>query len=104
MNTHKRGDTWRYIHFADIKDHTGVAVNLTGWTLSSQIRVNDSLLATLTCSWTNVGAQEFQTYLADTTAWPLGLAEMDVQFTAPGGDIVSWPTVTIDIARDVTHA
>lgn len=108
MNRHKRGDTWRYIHVADIRNTAGALVDLTGWTLLSQLRKGGSaqadgeIIATFTCSWTNVGTQEFQTLLANTAAWPIGNAEFDVQFTSPGGEVVSWPTVTVEIVKDIT--
>lgn len=114
MHTHKRGDTWSTVGQATIKDlTTGELVDLTDWQIASELRTPDgTLIAAFACTYTGTttdpDTQEVTqtfTHIATSTAdWPVGLAELDVQFTSPSGQVVSTDTQVIKVLRDVTEA
>ena len=99
----KRGDTFS---LAAVVQGDGVAADITGWTIASQIRTaSGTLIDTLTVAVTSAVAG---TYTLDesaagvTEAWPVGKLEMDIQYTV-GGVIVSTETAQIRVERDVTR-
>lgn len=114
MHTHKQGDSWSTVGQATIKDlTTGELVDLTDWQIASELRTpGGELIAAFDCAYTGtttdpatqVQTQTF-THIATTTSnWPVGLAELDVQFTSPSGQVVSTDTQVIKVLRDVTEA
>jgi hypothetical protein len=114
MQTHKRGDTWSTVGQATIKDlTTGELVDLTDWQIASELRKPDgTLIAAFACTYTGtttdpeteVETQTFTHIATDTSSWPVGMAEIDVQFTSPSGQVVSTDTQVIKVVRDVTEA
>ena len=102
--THKRGDTFNLT--GACLDSSGVPVDLTDYTLESQVRdMQGELLSAFTCTKT-VPVQG--TYLisasADTTGlWPPGGYRFDVQFTALDGTVTSSDTVALKIVEDITR-
>lgn len=102
--THRRGDTWSRVGIAGIKDHTGAAMNLTGWTVRSQGRHLDTgaLVAEFVCTLTDPVAQTYTHVCNTTTQWPDDM-ECDVQFTSPSGFVVSTPVFRIRVDPDVTQ-
>ena len=102
---HKRGDTF-VVAGTITATVGGVAVtNLTSWTGASQLRdaTTDALIATLEFTWLNAATGQARLRCADTTAWPITLANLDIQLTTPAGDIVSTPTAALSIVKDVTR-
>lgn len=104
MSTHKRGDSWSYIGTAGIKDPQGALIDLTAWTIASQAKnpATGELVATFTCAWISAVDQTYTHQLLDTTGLPLSIIELDVQFTSPSGFVISTPTTTVTIVKDVT--
>lgn len=104
MSTHKRGDSWSYIGTAGIKDPQGALIDLTGWTIASQAKnpATGQVVATFACAWADPVQQTFTHQALDTSAWPLSTIELDVQFTSPGGFVISTPTTTVTVIKDVT--
>ena len=105
MYQHKRGDTFNMSGQVDVTDN-GIAIpDLTGWTGSAQIRtLDDVLVADLEFTWLNAATRTCKLYKLTTTAWPIGIAEIDIQLTNASAEIVSTETVQIEIVKDVTRA
>lgn len=92
---HKRGDTWSCV--AEIPP----TINLTGATAKCQIRTQSGELIDDIDAEVKDG-KVLVLRRQDTNRWPLGVAMFDIQFTLPGGDVISTNTVNLSIERDVT--
>ncbi len=102
-DTHKRGDSFsRLITIpADLADG-----HFVGWTMAGQVRDEaGNLLATLTCAWVDPQTtRDLRVTVLSTTAWPVGAAELDVQFTRTSdGWVQSTETHRFKVIRDVTQ-
>ncbi|MNI40600.1 hypothetical protein D3C85_650580 [compost metagenome] len=104
MSAHKRGDSFdRLVHiplaFAD--------GYFTGWTVTAQVRTAQysAAIDDLVCTWVDpTKTRILSIKCLNTTAWPIGLAEMDVQFTRTSdGYTTSTSTLQFEIVRDVTR-
>lgn len=103
---HKRGDTLSLN--CSWKDSTGTAVNLTGYTVESQVRAvnfSDTLVVTVT----NAAAGEFtiSRAAASTALWPVTSSNdsrlfCDIQFTT-GSVVTSSQTFQIIVVEDITQ-
>jgi len=102
----KRGDS---LLLNCTRTDAGTAVDLTGYTVSSQLRhpTTDELAATLTVTLSNQGTNPGEFVLsalpATTADLALGVYQCDVQFTSPGGVVVSSPTFEVELRKDVTR-
>lgn len=103
---HKKGDTLSYS--CSWKDSSGAAINLTGYTLASQVRAT-SFVDTLTVTVTDAvnGLFSLSATATQTATWPVtdgALSSLfcDVQFTL-GSTVVSTDTFQIIIAQDITQ-
>lgn len=103
---HKKGDTLSYS--CSWKDSAGVAINLTGYTINSQVRAT-SFVGTLTTTITSAvnGLFTLSATATETATWPVtdgALSSLfcDVQFTV-GAVVVSTDTFQIIIAQDITQ-
>lgn len=103
--THKRGDTFELSGPITVTDNGQPVASLVGWTGRSQIRTaaTGELVAELTFEWLDAAARLVRLRCADTSTWPLGLAEVDIELTSPAGSIVSTDTAQIHIVKDVTR-
>lgn len=82
-----QGATFKLI--IQLKDPSGVAVNMTGYSVSGKLvnRLNTSALATFATSWIDQAVGKFQLSLpANTTADLSEEGQYDVLLTEPGGD------------------
>jgi hypothetical protein len=115
MSNHvfKRGDTFNLnLQLVDVDDALQYpandvrrAIDLTGYTFTSQVKTLDgTAVATLTCAalsqatqkgWLNVKSS------ATTTAWPLGLCQMDIKAVV-GGVIQHTETLIFQVIDGVT--
>lgn len=104
MIFHKIGDTWSRVGTADFRNLVDKSkADLTGWTILSQIRTADdanTLIADFECEWVDPVAQTFTHKCVDTKLWPEGLAQFDIQFTSPNGEVTSTDTALVTVARD----
>jgi hypothetical protein len=100
----KRGDSFVVDEPGMLAD--GQPLDMTGWTVESQIRRKDTgeLVATMAQSWTTRGIGAFRLEVKDTTAWPLIVLAWDVQLTDPAGYVASTPTRYIRCKQDETRA
>jgi len=99
---HKVGDTFSYVGTAVLVDISGNPVSMAGATVASQIRTTTGAkIADLTITLSD-GTLTLRS--SDSTqGWPLGVAQIDVQITLPGGHVISTSTANIVIVRDVTR-
>lgn len=101
---HKRGDSFDILvtippRFAD--------AYFVGYTVTSQIRQTNggAKVADLTCTWVDAATtRALRLQCIDTTAWPPGPAQFDVQFKRTSDNFVlSSTTAQILIAPDITR-
>lgn len=101
---HKRGDTFDYRVAIPASYADGYFV---AWTTLSQIRQAKSgaLVATLTTSWLDgATTRDLRLLAIDTSGWPLGALEFDVQLTRiSDGYVLSTNTIAVDLVPDVTR-
>lgn len=96
----KRGDTFALGAAASGTGDAGLA----GWSIRSQIRNGDTLVAELDVDVTDEAGGEFTlSYSGDTSAWPLRRLETDIEYTDPDGNVVSTETYYISVLKDVTR-
>lgn len=101
----KQGDTFDYSGPVQVLDPTGTAVDMTNWTVASQVRFPDARkTVNLVAAWLDGGFTSVRLQSTDTQSWETGVAEIDVQFTSPGGAVVSTETVRFHVVKDVTRA
>lgn len=97
----KRGDTF----FLECTRTTsaGVAFDLTGYTITAQVRVDD-FLGDLTVAITDAAAGEFtlSATQVQTALWPVARINCDVQFD--NVTVESTETFIIDNLEDITRA
>lgn len=107
--THKIGDTFALGGSFAYTDAAGTALDPTGIVGKSQLRTRaGSLIADLdvTISGTtgNAAITIKQKPGADSSTWPVGVAELDVQCTLSSGDVISTETASVLLVRDVTRS
>lgn len=107
---HKRGDTFAFSAIPDVSIDGTPVTDYTNWGVAVQIRDrNETLIADVgatlvapagaVTTWTVLGVVS----AALTATWPLGVHQMDIQFTTPEGVIISTSTVSIPVTADVTR-
>lgn len=102
---HKKGDTFSKPCQRQNKT-TGLAVDLTGVTIKSQVRTRpdkgDTLVAELTVNVVNPTAGSFILSAADTSAWPAETLVWDIQYTV-GSAIISTDSLYVQVYPDGTR-
>lgn len=101
----KRGDSLA-LDCQALADDGVTPIDITGWTLRSQIRnARDGLLAELSVTLTTPaeGRYSLTAALGATATWSPGSAEMDIEYEDPAGLVQSTETVPVLILRDVTR-
>lgn len=82
--------------------------HFAGWSLKSRLRrqennLTEGFIADLTATWEDPAtARRVRIHHPDTSAWPVGIAEVDVRFTSPEGIVVASTTLYFDILPEVT--
>lgn len=98
----KVGDTLNLVGAVEVPSGAEPPSELLTATVTSQVRdANGGLLCDLVTEW--VYPVLHLDYAGDTQNWPLGKAQIDVQFNLPDGKVVSTNTATIMIMKDVTR-
>jgi hypothetical protein len=100
--THKRGDTLEWVVTLT---QNSVAVDITDWTIRSQIRQDTTLVYEFLVTKTDPGNGVFSLSAtpAETASWPLGSLLIDIEFIDPTGFVISSQTFTMQIVRDITY-
>jgi hypothetical protein len=101
--THKRGDTFE---LSCTLENEGVAVDITNFTITSQVRAtDDTLLQALTVTKTDAAAGAFTltATAAQTEAWVPASYDADIEFIEGGGEVNSSQTFTIAVIKDITR-
>jgi hypothetical protein len=102
----KSGDT---LQISGLYKVAGVATNLTGYTVRSQIKKGGSLIATFNVvipnqnQLSNVGMFSMTIPAADTAHWTAGMYVCDIEFTS-GGIVRSTETFEIPVIDGITDA
>lgn len=101
----KRGDTFR-LPF-NVKDSNGAAVDISGWTITSQMRaIDDTVVATFTINLINGGTGgQAEIYAAPvaTSAWSVGAHMMDVEVLDGNGDVYSTADIQVQVTEGPTR-
>ena len=86
-------------------DTPGVPVDITGWTITSQVRYAKQLIADLQVTILDPLAGEFTIALPKnlTALWPIRNLKCDIQFDRPVEGRVSSQTFIIDCKEDQTQ-
>lgn len=103
--TMKRGDDLSIPMRLTDPNNNGNAVDITGWTIQSQVRYSRELLADLNVTITNAASGDFTISAtpAVTELWPNRKIKCDVQFDRPVTGRISSKTFYIDVEEDITH-
>lgn len=101
----KQGDTWQFVGYAGILNPAGDVIDITGWTIASQMRnkFSNAKICDFVCTLSSGPLQQFTHTLSDTSIFTPGVYEIDVQFTSPAGVKVSWPTSDVIVEKDITQ-
>lgn len=85
--------------------NNGTPVDITGWTLTSQVRYARKLISDLDVTITNAGIGQFTISLphAQTALWPVRKLKCDIQFDRPVAGRVSSKTFIIECTEDQTQ-
>ena len=101
--TVKTGEVFEYV--LDFKDPDGQTVDMTGWTIKSQIRAlhNYELVSALNASWLDSTIGSLHIVAETPTAdWPVDLLSWDIALLDQQQRAVYSETVTIDVQRGIT--
>jgi len=102
--THKRGDTFE---LSCTLENEGNSVDITNFTITSQIRKNDdTLLQALTVTKTDAvnGAFTLSAPPAETETWGVRDYQSDIEFVEAGGEVNSSETFVISVIKDITRS
>ena len=102
----KRGDDLYIPMRLSDPNNNGASVDITGWTIESQVRYSRKLIADLSIEITNAAIGEFivKAVPSVTQTFPARPLKCDIQFTRPSSGVISSQTFTINVEEDVTHA
>lgn len=105
MFEHIRGDTFALTGEVHVTVNGQRQLDLTGYQGRSQVRdTRGQLVAELGFAWLDASLSLVALTAPGSTAeWPVGGADMDIQFTAPSGDVVSTQRTRFQIIADVTR-
>lgn len=100
--THKRGDTLEWVVTLA---QDGTAVDITNWTITSQIRQDTTLISSLTVTKTDSsnGIFSLTATASATSVWSLGTHSVDIEFIDATGFVVSSQTFTLQLVKDITY-
>lgn len=86
-------------------DNNGTPVDITGWTIASQVRYARKLISDLDVTITNAAQGEFSISLPkeQTAIWPVRKLKCDIQFDRPIEGRISSQTFIIECTEDQTQ-
>lgn len=97
----KQGDT---LDLACEFQEDRVAVDLTGWTVRAWVRQGGRLVEQLTVTVTDAPAGKYSLAAApaQTRKWPIGLLDVDIEYTTQLGRVMHTQTFQVRIHPTVT--
>ena len=100
----KRGDTFDFFGPIEVQSITGATVNLSGWTLESQIRFPDAnQVEEVNAAW-NGSFESIRLTVEDTSSWPVGIAEIDIRLTSSTDGTISTETARFEVIEGPSNA
>ncbi|AGH07413.1 hypothetical protein SUFG_00046 [Sulfitobacter phage phiCB2047-B] len=101
----KRGDDFIIPMTLTNPENDGTPVDITGWTIESQVRYSKKLISDLTVTMVDASQGQFKIELAasQTATWPARKLKCDIQFDRPDEGRVSSQTFVIDVTEDQTY-
>lgn len=101
MFTLKRGDTFT-VEAALTND--GQPQSLTGWSIRSQVRRGNKLVAELAVEYVDRAGGVYRLSAPEGTAeWPTSVLRSDIEYTMQNGDVASTETFEFECIEDVTR-
>lgn len=103
--TFKRGDDFSIPMNLTDPGNADAPVDITGWTITSQVRYAKELIDNLNVTVTDAANGLFTISLGytDTASWPIRRLKCDIQFDRPVLGRVSSQTFYIDVEEDQTQ-
>ncbi len=100
-----RGDDFNIPMTLTDPDNNNDPVDISGWTIASQVRYSKRLISDLSVVITDPVQGSFAIALpsTQTASWPARKLKCDIQFDSPIGGRVSSQTFIIDVKEDQTH-
>ena len=98
----KRGDTFE---IAGQLLSNGSPLDITGYSIRSQIRYRNNLVKNLSASITDAasGKYKLSATSSDTALWPVSDLDMDIEFTDLSGKVTSTNTIIVRVILDITQ-
>lgn len=97
----KRGDT--FVVEATLAQD-GQPQDMTGWSIRSQVRRGNRLVAELAVEYVDRASGVFRLSVPEGTSdWPIDTLRSDIEYTMPGGQIASTETFEFECVEDVTR-
>ena len=98
------GDTWSFVGNVQITDSTtGMPVDLTGFTIRSQMfTFTGKLVDTFIVNWIDVASGTFSHKVGSTAKWTPGEKVFNLVFSSPNGEVISTDTQTIKLVARTT--
>lgn len=98
---HKIGSSFEY--FVDIPEGFPDGY-FSGWALKSQIRDRAGrLIAEVSATWADSATRTINLFVADTSEWPVGVAELDIRLSSGTAKVLTTETVVVELVRGVTR-
>ena len=98
---HKRGDT--FAPTAQFCQDGGAAASLVGYTVRSQLRdAGDALVHDFQIEITDAAAGLYRFLPVNTSAWPIGVLRMDIEYTQ-GGMVTSTELIEVAVVKRGTR-
>lgn len=101
----KRGDDFNLAFSLTDPNNANAPVDITGWTIRSQIRRGNNLTAELTVTITDAVNGNFTLTAGSTltAGWKVDTHTCDIQFTRPAAGVTSSETFNVIVCEDVTR-
>jgi len=91
---------------AETSYESAITVDITGWTITAQLRIGDKLTGefTVVISDESGGFFRLEAEPSLTQTWRCREHQCDIQFDRPGSGVVSSETFIVEVMKDVTRA
>jgi len=83
-----------FVYDCAVQDN-GAPVDMTLWSVASQIRDGETLIADLTLTWVDRAQGKFRLSFTATASWPRKKLEWDIKYTTNTGQITHTDTILV---------